>query len=572
MAAFAFDYADNGFEGIFPESFGAENAQLGYYPGWDSLDPNLEAMRQNHPQYGLNLEQNYLLHHRYFSSYNGAAHGFTLDSTMKQAETQLYQLGLDTQWHGEYDRQARQFSPTSSGASLSSSTSSMSDYPLSPDASKDAPFFATTHNVYPSPISESYTEQMSPGYYPQPSSMLGFMTPVVPNQSSLSMREIQFSPDAQMEDDFAEEGDTITVSAHPPEVLELSERPGPDDSGPLSDQEAESDDEEQRMRDESDNDSEFTPRRATRRPPSTPLRSSQSAHRRTASTAHPVQDPNARIHKPTPSKSKAKLGRKPSFPANGTTRAKSKSFPCPFAAFGCVSIFPSKNEWKRHTASQHLQLGFYRCDLGACSPDHPSQLTQTRGYNDFNRKDLFTQHCRRMHWDECEGLKGSKVKGKEWAVWSVKEKQKFEEFMEDVRDRCWTQRRGPPAYTSCGMCDKVFDDEKNDEEGKAWEERMEHVGRHYERGDTDVEMRVDEGIQQWCVDNHTVMWVDGRYWLKGCEPEESRVRSGRRGTRRGLRREENGHVEKEHKVKVEKEVQAEQRDDDEDTDAAGEEE
>ncbi|KAI4122874.1 MAG: hypothetical protein LQ347_006351, partial [Umbilicaria vellea] len=104
-----------------------------------------------------------------------------------------------------------------------------------------------------------------------------------------------------------------------------------------------------------------------------------------------------------------------------------RPFVCTFGPYGCPSRFGSKNEWKRHVSSQHIQLGIWRCDQGDCVPQSfsphrrsPSSTTGKRrgakasdpddiivvgvgapdsaaGFNEFNRKDLFTQHLRRMH-------------------------------------------------------------------------------------------------------------------------------------------------------------------------------
>ncbi|KAH1971608.1 hypothetical protein KXV92_006898 [Aspergillus fumigatus] len=92
-------------------------------------------------------------------------------------------------------------------------------------------------------------------------------------------------------------------------------------------------------------------------------------------------------------------------PAKSTTEG--HIFVCSFSHYGCTGTFASKNEWKRHIASIHVQLGFFRCDVGNCGhrPDYKTSSTSTHNHhdqpghqpNDFNRKDLFTQHQRRMH-------------------------------------------------------------------------------------------------------------------------------------------------------------------------------
>ena len=126
---------------------------------------------------------------------------------------------------------------------------------------------------------------------------------------------------------------------------------------------------------------------------------------------------------------------------------KDTKFPCTFARYGCTSTFGSKNEWKRHVAIQHVQLGFYRCDVGVCNPDNRDPHSRDSGYNDFNRKDLFTMHQRRMH-----------------SPWGVarqptsEEKEGFETSLESVRQRCWRAKRQPPLRTTCGFCGRVFED------------------------------------------------------------------------------------------------------------------
>ncbi|KAK4122322.1 hypothetical protein N657DRAFT_672891 [Parathielavia appendiculata] len=82
-----------------------------------------------------------------------------------------------------------------------------------------------------------------------------------------------------------------------------------------------------------------------------------------------------------------------------------RPFNCVFDFAGCESTFASKNEWKRHVATQHLLLFYWACPEGACANTHrhgPCASSAFRGPNNprgsiFNRKDLFTQHLKRMH-------------------------------------------------------------------------------------------------------------------------------------------------------------------------------
>ena len=172
-----------------------------------------------------------------------------------------------------------------------------------------------------------------------------------------------------------------------------------------------------------------------------------------------------------------------SFPSPSTLNkhvmtVHTRPFSCVFSRYGCPATFGAKNEWKRHVSSQHLKPGVYRCDMGTCIPqprqhrrksassptDRDNELSS---FNEFNRKDLFTQHIRRMH--------GPATKA---------DKDAFENSLASTRQRCWVKLHDIPQRTICGFClregkEAVF-------EGRsAWEDRMEHVGRHLERGEKD---------------------------------------------------------------------------------------
>lgn len=183
----------------------------------------------------------------------------------------------------------------------------------------------------------------------------------------------------------------------------------------------------------------------------------------------------------------------------------SRIFVCSFAPYGCESTFVSKNEWKRHVTSQHLQLGFYRCDVGKCSAHvhaHSSTLlstqpsTATPGQpNDFNRKDLFTQHQRRMHAPWLQS-------GQRRAPTDA-EHASFEASLEEVRQRCWVGLRTPPQQSHCGFCQEVF---KGD---GSWDVRMEHIGRHYERDDRQASEEEDLALREWGLKEGILTLVDG---------------------------------------------------------------
>jgi hypothetical protein len=258
-------------------------------------------------------------------------------------------------------------------------------------------------------------------------------------------------------------------------------------------------------------------------------RSLQSTSQSTTTSPTLSSHNRRRITKPTHANrrrttSSPKLGS--GNPSNKRLSSKTtKQFPCTFSHYGCSAIFASKNEWKRHVASQHLQLGFYRCDAGFCVPDSGAagngkthHTGGGRGHNDFNRKDLFTQHWRRMH------LPASFGAGK-YENAAPARKEEFDRDMEEVRARCWVVRREGPRRAQCGVCGKAF-------EGiGAWEERMEHLGRHFERGERGEGdgVKEDEWLTEWAVGEAVVTDLGARgKWLVGMKPdeEEEKVEDG----------------------------------------------
>lgn len=180
---------------------------------------------------------------------------------------------------------------------------------------------------------------------------------------------------------------------------------------------------------------------------------------------------------------------------------------CSFAPYGCQSTFVSKNEWKRHVTSQHLQLGFYRCDVGKCNTHTrttPSKSPRSRTSspppgqpNDFNRKDLFTQHHRRMHAPWLQAGRRRTPTDDEHAA--------FEAGLDEVRRRCWHGLRTLPQQSHCGFCREVFSGEGS------WDVRMEHVGRHFEREDRKAlgQEEEDLALREWGLREGILTIVDG---------------------------------------------------------------
>ncbi|KAI1293957.1 hypothetical protein F5Y03DRAFT_327138 [Xylaria venustula] len=187
---------------------------------------------------------------------------------------------------------------------------------------------------------------------------------------------------------------------------------------------------------------------------------------------------------------------------NHIKKQHTRPFTCIFEFAGCRSTFASKNEWKRHCASQHIVLQYWVCQQEGCAqvsnkpsapkrssgggrrraecPRYPVTYPSTLPNGTiFNRKDLYTQHLRRMHVPA--HLK-TKVKSKthvpEW------EEQQRVHQDEAIRTRCQL-----PTHMTCPApgCSVRFDG------SNAWDERMEHVAKHLEKAASGTEPPVKFG-------------------------------------------------------------------------------
>ncbi len=156
-----------------------------------------------------------------------------------------------------------------------------------------------------------------------------------------------------------------------------------------------------------------------------------------------------------------------------------RRFPCPLALYGCTSDFTSKNEWKRHINTQHIKLGYWRCDL--CPPTTDPNDGNALYYNEFNRKDLFTQHLRRMHAAPKDSSSDSSA---EYPV--------NEDNLAEHQTRCFLALRTAPQQSSCLFCEQRF------EGPTSWEDRVEHVGRHLEKDRSSIRDMLD--VASWNVD------------------------------------------------------------------------
>ncbi|KAK5092073.1 hypothetical protein LTR70_005038 [Exophiala xenobiotica] len=421
---------------------------------------------------------------------------------------------------------------------------------------------------------------------------------VLPTQPAMYLKDEEFEHEDSKDVSFVSDDEVVSHPRSPvgmpqPEEVEFSEPTTDSVTSPGTLSQAKKSVKEYRGEDDMDEDEHEDPvpidnhsdssyqarprkRKNTR---NTVAKNAYSPKHKRKSSTHLAQG-NYRVHKRANSAtatastchsrqlSKSKQARKgPIFAktlSSTTTRPTNKAdrtFPCTFHHFGCPSEFPNKNEWKRHVACQHLQLGYYRCDLDGCNPDNQALAPGNRRqslkslnkriksespdqeptdadqevlviYNDFNRKDLFTQHARRMHGPSRNPALCTATNKKGTCVASKEDAASFERQLDAIRRRCWSIRRRAPARSTCGFCLQVFDaayythavsggaamngEVEQGPEEKAWEERMEHVGRHYEK---DVGARkegedVDEDLVEWGLATGVLYRLpDGRPWL-----------------------------------------------------------
>jgi hypothetical protein len=235
-------------------------------------------------------------------------------------------------------------------------------------------------------------------------------------------------------------------------------------------------------------------------------------------------DDSPERHSCPPIKQEEHAEHRPTCP-NSLTRKEQASraktaYPCPFLPYGCPASFSSKNEWKRHLNTQHLSLSTYRCDLCISKPGSSSSPQQT---NDFNRKDLFIQHLRRMHC-KTPSESTSTISSFKTARYDCLTIPDTPASLAKQADRCYIPPPSPPASMQCIFCCHTFSGPQ------AWILRTEHISRHLERlrrDGNDVpkleKWRRDIELERWCLESGVLVLHrgrDGRGTL--------RVKSGRR--------------------------------------------
>ncbi len=203
--------------------------------------------------------------------------------------------------------------------------------------------------------------------------------------------------------------------------------------------------------------------------------------------------------------------------ANHVRKQHTRPFQCVFNWAGCDSTFASKNEWKRHVMSQHILLYYWLCQQDACSKvvntlsTIPGKLVETTGNARpaepslpngaiFNRKDLYTQHLRRMHTPPSikKQVKVARSVNRPPSGGAI---QEWEERLRDLQQIGQKERCQLPSYMQCPArgCDLEFTG------NNAWDDRMEHVAKHLEQASVGKEESVvfggeaDPTLTRWAT-------------------------------------------------------------------------
>ena len=172
-----------------------------------------------------------------------------------------------------------------------------------------------------------------------------------------------------------------------------------------------------------------------------------------------------------------------------------RPFICTFSFANCMQTFATKNEWKRHVSSQHIQSKVWKCDIGTCID---------RKAATFNRKDLFGQHLKRMHApkpvkNNYPGHDHNPGRGQTSTSKEMNDYLNSEVPL--IQERCCIIQRRTPEELTCGLttCSKGFYGIN------AWDEWMEHVGRHYENTHTSIP-EDDISVDMWRTDPVVSEW------------------------------------------------------------------
>ncbi|KAK4200649.1 hypothetical protein QBC40DRAFT_253808 [Triangularia verruculosa] len=190
-----------------------------------------------------------------------------------------------------------------------------------------------------------------------------------------------------------------------------------------------------------------------------------------------------------------------------------RPFTCVFHFAGCESTFAAKNEWKRHASTQHLLLDFWLCTEGVCAKTCNASSAHSCPLPNgaiFNRKDLYTQHIKRMHMPanikKLTSNNNNGTKSRNSGLTPVEKEQlgDWELKVRELQERGKKERCKLPTVMQCPVEGCKQPEFKGLD---AWDQRMEHVAKHLEAAAVGREEQVVFGGES---DGSLVGWAKSR--------------------------------------------------------------
>ncbi|OBT95745.1 hypothetical protein VE01_06431 [Pseudogymnoascus verrucosus] len=166
------------------------------------------------------------------------------------------------------------------------------------------------------------------------------------------------------------------------------------------------------------------------------------------------------------------------------------TFPCTFAFAGCSSVFTLKDYWKRHVANNHMGFVYWKCPLKPC----PRPL--------FDTDDLLEGHLKWVH----------EVPGDHVAALAKRGEQPGRSLIQEIR--C----PAPGCIEEWNWMGSV-----------AWDERMEHVAKHWDavaKGEEEGGWTEEGGgLLEWAIKEGAVRELGGELFYEAGMPFKPRDNS-----------------------------------------------
>lgn len=168
--------------------------------------------------------------------------------------------------------------------------------------------------------------------------------------------------------------------------------------------------------------------------------------------------------------------------ASSSTATTTVTFPCTFAFAGCEFVYASKDAWKQHVANNHMIFVYWECPLKPC----PRPL--------FGTEDRLKEHLRWVHSPRLGVPPESR--DRQIAALVKRGERPGRSLIKEMR--C--------PVPGCSEGWKLMG-------GWSWDDRMEHVARHWEQVARGVEgggwTEEGGGLLEWAIREGAVREVEG---------------------------------------------------------------